>query len=384
VADPAVNEPGLTLDDVSLVDGGTTIWPMATFESGADGFTLAGNGALTFQVIEPSLPNGLRLQLVNLGVSVDVDRPTTSGGGATVSAQGTMDATRTIAIVSSLTPITSETYDFTFHADASPPAELQAPVLRDPGETVKRNKKFTLSWTPAGPAGNLDPQSYLVQEATVNAVPLDDDAEGGLGNWTATTTGVGAIGWQGSSAKTHSPETAFWASALEGATDTSAFLTLRQPVAVPAGATTALSFWDWQVNESDDQVAVEVSTNGGATWVPVYQTGRSAVADEAAAAFATEPMGEHRIDLAAYAGRSIMLRFRFSAGSANRSGSTPFGWYVDDVRIESEDWTTIATVSGLKHAIQRKTAGTYFYRVAATYSANVTGSWSNVVDVRVV
>jgi hypothetical protein len=116
----------------------------------------------------------------------------------------------------------------------------------------------------------------------------------------------------------------------------------------------------------------------------VYQTGRSAVADEAAAAFATEPMGEHRIDLAAYEGRSIMLRFRFSAGSANRSGSTPFGWYVDDVRIESEDWTTIATVSGLKHTIQRKTVGTYFYRVAANYSANVTGSWSNVVDVRVV
>jgi hypothetical protein len=95
-------------------------------------------------------------------------------------------------------------------------------------------------------------------------------------------------------------------------------------------------------------------------------------------------MGEHRIDLAAYEGRSIMLRFRLSAGSANRSGSTPFGWYVDDVRIESEDWTTIATVSGLKHTIQRKTVGTYFYRVAANYSANVTGSWSNVVDVRVV
>jgi immune inhibitor A len=384
VTDPAVNEPGFTLDDVSLVDGGTTIWPTATFESGADGFTLAGSGALTFQVIEPSLPNSLRLQLVNLGASVDVDRPPTSTGGSTVSAQGAMDATRTIAIVSSLTPITSETYDFTFHADASPPADLQAPVLRDPGDTVKRNKKFTLNWTAAGPAGNLAPQSYRLQEATVNAAPLADDAESGLGNWTVTTTGLGAIAWQESSQKSHSPDTAFWASAVEGATDTSALLTLKQPVAVPSGATTTLSFWDWQVNESDDQVAVEVSTNGGATWQPVFQSGRSMLADEAAAAFATEPMGEHRIDLAAFAGKSIRLRFRFSAGSANRSGSTPFGWYVDDVRIESQNWTTIATVTGLKQTLSRRTAGTYFYRVAANYSANVTGPWSNVVDLRVV
>jgi hypothetical protein len=275
-----------------------------------------------------------------------------------------MDATRTIAIVSSLTPITSETFDFTFHAQASPPADLQAPVLRDPGDTLKRNKRFTLTWTPAGPAGSLDPVSYRVQEATVNAVPLDDDAEGGLGAWSATTTGLGAVGWQPSSAKAHSPDTAFWASAAEGATDASAILTLRQPVSVPAGATTTLSFWDWHVNESDDQVAVEVSDDGGA--------------------FATEPMTEHRIDLGAYAGRSILLRFRFSAGSANRAGSTPFGWYVDDVRVESQNWSTIATVTGLKHTVQRKVAATYLYRVAATYSANVTGPWSNVVDVRVV
>jgi immune inhibitor A len=384
VTDPAVNNPGFTLDDVSLVDGGTTIWPTATFESGADGFTLAGNGAIAFQVIEPTIPNGLRLQLVNLGASVEVDRPAATAGGGTVSAQGAMDATRTIAIVSSLTPITSETFDFTFHAAASAPAQLQAPVLRDPGDTVKRNKKFTLNWTPAGPAGNLSPQSYRVQEATVNAVPLSDDAEGGLGNWIATTSGVGAVGWQESSAKVHSPDTAFWASALEGATDTSSLLTLKQAVTVPTGATTTLSFWDWQVNESDDQVAIEVSTNGGTTWQPIFQAGRSMTADEAAAAFATEPMGEHRIDLAAYAGTSIRLRFRFSAGSANRPGSTPFGWYVDDVRIESSNWSTIATVTGLKTTITRKTAGTYFYRVAANYSANITGPWSNVVDVRVV
>lgn len=153
---------------------------------------------------------------------------------------------------------------------------------------------------------------------------------------------------------------------------------------MPAGATTTLSFWDWQVNESDDQVAVEVSTNGGATWQPVSQTVRSMLAPDAAAAFATEPMGEPRIDLAAYAGRSIRCRFRFSAGSANRSGSTPFGWYVDDIRIESQNWSTIAAVSGLKHTVQWRTPGTYFYRVATNYSANVAGAWSNVVDVRVV
>jgi hypothetical protein len=59
-------------------------------------------------------------------------------------------------------------------------------------------------------------------------------------------------------------------------------------------------------------------------------------------------------------------------------------WYVDDVRIESQNWTTIATVTGLKHTGQRKTAGTSFYRGAANYSSNVTRPWSNVVDIRIV
>jgi hypothetical protein len=381
--DPAVNDPGFTVDDVGLSDGGTAIWPTATFEAGTDGFTVGGNGAPTFLVIEPSIPNGLSLQLVKLGSTVTVSRPVATLVGGRMTASGAMDAERTIAIVSSLTPITSETFAFDFAAQATAPQPLQAPVLTDPGDSVKKNQKYTLRWTRAGNAGTRAPTGYRVQEATVHQTALSDNAEGGLGAWTASTTGVGAIGWQTSDQKAHSPTHSFWASATEGATDTSAILTAKNAVAVPTGATTTLSFWDWQVNESDDQVAVEVSTDEGTTWQPVYQSGRSLVADEAAVAFATEPMSEHAVDLASYGGKTIRLRFRFSAGSANRAGSTPFGWYVDDVKIASENWATIRELSGTSLTLSKKQPATYFYRVAAIYTPTLSGPWSNVVDIRV-
>jgi immune inhibitor A len=382
VTDPAVLHPGLTLDDIELVDGGATIWPLEDFEAGPGAFTLGGTSK-TMLVVEPDIANELSLQLVKLGPEVTVERPPATGGGSGLTAQGAMDAQRTIAIVSSLTPITSETFEFSYDANASAIEELTPPTLFDPGETVKRNQKFTLRWTPAGNAGTRSPTGYRVQEATINTSHLSDDAESGLGNWTTSTTGTGAVGWQTSEVKSNSPAHAFWASASEGAIDTAAIMTLDGAIQVPSGATTELRFWDWHVNESDDSVRVEVSADGGQTWQAVYQAGRSALAPDAAVALETEPMNEQSVDLSSFAGQTLQLRFRFQAGSANRPGSTPFGWYVDDVSVSSANWTNLAVVDGTSFRLSKRTAGTFFYRVAAIYTATFEGPFSNVVDIRV-
>jgi immune inhibitor InhA-like protein len=379
--DPGVNQPGLTLDDVKLVDGATAIWPTATFESGTDGFTVGGNGVQTFLSITPSQPDLATLQLVKLGTTLRVARPARMLSGGHMVVQGAMDAERTIAIVSSLTRLTSEPFSFSFTANATPLGPLQAPTLTDPGTSVVHGHSFNLQWTAAGNAGSLTPSKYRVQRATVSATPLNDGAESGLGAWTATTSGTGAVGWQTSSAKVHSGNNSFWASASEGATNTSSILRFNQPISVPNGATTTLSFWDWHVNESDDQVAAEVSTDGGTTWQPIYQTGRSLIADEASQAFATEPLSQHVIDLGSFAGQTIRLRFRFSAGPDNRAGSTPFGWYLDDLRVDSQNWATLKAVSGTSTTIKAGVAGIKFYRVAAVYTKNFIGPYSNIVDI---
>jgi hypothetical protein len=382
VTDPAVNDPGLTIDDVSLVDGGATIWPTATFETGNDGFTMGGTTA-TMAVVEPDAPNQLTLQLVKLGPTVTVDRPVASSDGTATLASGAMDAQRTIAIVSSFTPLTSEVFPFTYQAEASEISELAPPTLYDPGTSVRTKQVFSLRWSPAGNAGSAAPIGYRVQEATVATTHLAEDAESGLGAWVASTGGVGAIGWQTSQAKVHGGSSAFWASALEGAANASATLTLNQAVAVPTGARTRLSFWDWAINESDDRVVVEVSTDGS-TWQPVYQSSRSELAPDAAAALATEPMTERVVDLTGYAGQSIRLRFRLVTGPDNRSGSTPFGWYLDDIALASDNWATIGQVAGTNLQLQKLQTGTFFYRVAAVYSAALEGPFSNVVDMTVV
>lgn len=377
VTDPAVNNPGFTVDDVSLVDGANTIWPLATFESGLDGFEVGGNAAATFLRVESDLPNELVLQLVKVGHGVEVSRHNATASAGGVSASGSMGAFRTYAIFTSLTPITSEHFGYEWTANASPPTDPTPPVLTATGGA----SQVGLSWTQAGNAGALSPSQYLIQESNAYAKPIDDDAESGLGStWISETTGTGATGFSTSTAKSNSPDQSFWGSAAEGATDAASILRYNGTITIPTGGKTLLTFYDWHINESDDSVNIDVRAAGATDWTTVYQSGRSALPDESGPALATEPMSPRKVDLAAYKGQTVELRFRFQAGSANRAGSQPLGWYLDDIKLESESWVDVATVSGSQtsYTVSKSAAGTFFYRVAALYTPVALGPWSNV------
>jgi immune inhibitor InhA-like protein/CARDB protein len=376
VTDPAVLHPGFTVDDVELVAGATQIWPKATFESGLDGFTVGGNGAATFMRIEPSQANQLVLQLVKVGRGVGVSRFNGVSNGLKVSASGPMDSFRTYAIFTSMTPITSELYGFDWTAQATPPQALTPPTL-----TATGGSKIQLSWTPAGSAGARPPSSYVIQESTIFHKPIDDNAESGVApNWTSETTGTGALGWSTSGNKTHSGSQSFWGTAPEGATDAASILRFNQPISLPTLGRTLLTFFDWHINESDDSVNIDVREAGAGAWTTVFSSGRSALPDEALPSLATEPMTERKVDLAAWKGKTIELRFRFQAGSANRPGSTPFGWYVDDIKLVTEDWKQLAETTGTSYTVTKTEAGTFFYRVAALYTQFALGPWSNVAS----
>jgi|GEM_PF-1654959 len=101
----------------------------------------------------------------------------------------------------------------------------------------------------------------------------------------------------------------------------SAYLTMRNDAEIPIDAVGAtLTFFDNLESEQGiDRAVVEVSTDSGQTWNPIFE--RSG--DESV-------WGQETIDLAAYIGQKVRLRFGFIA---NASANNFNGWYLDDIEI---------------------------------------------------
>jgi bacillolysin len=264
---------------------------------------------------------------------------------------------------------------------------LDAPVLSLGAdyENPDTNGSYTLNWT--RPTGATGPD--LLQQATVSCAPLlSDDAESGTGQWSVTTTGTVTPGLAWEAVANEKPQhtgTAFRARGTNAVANAASFLTFNTPINIPATGTTFLTFSDWDVNEGDDTVLVEVSTNG-TDWTAIYQDARSELAPDGAAAFATEPLFSRAVNLTSFAAQSIRLRFHYQMGAEDRSGSVPLGWYLDDIAINNDSWTNVDTVNGTSYTATGIGNGTRCYRVRTTYNLNgqsVAGPFSNVVSATV-
>jgi len=274
----------------------------------------------------------------------------------------------------------------TIIADVNPNCEIliQPPVLSigTGYENPDTNGSYQLTWT--RPAGASGPD--VLQEATIFSLLLTDDAETGLTKWDTSTTGTGAFPWEASTAKIHGGTSSFWGRTAEGATNAASILTLKNAVAIPSTGGTSLTYWDFYVNEGEDTVVVEASEDS-TTWVKISESARSAQVNDAALAFAEEPMTKRQFDLAPFKGKTIKIRFRFQAGPENRPASTPFGWYVDDIAIETSNFADAVTTAGTSTLISGRGTGTYYYRVRTAYPAGpvtFASAFSNVVTVNVV
>lgn len=269
----------------------------------------------------------------------------------------------------------------TLVADISPDCSLvvQPPVLQfGAGHTdPETDGAVDLTWS--RPAGAIGPDE--VQEATFIATPVADNAEQGFGQWVLTTAGVGAFNWEQSQLKTSSGSYSFWARTAEGATNASSIMTLAQPVTLPAVGSATLTFSDWYMHEGDDKVVVEISEDA-TNWSTIYEGSRSALAPDAALAFESEGLTRQIVNLTPYKGRTVQIRFRFIAGPDNRAGSTPLGWYVDDIAIEAANWYDVGSTEGTSFTRSGLTTGTYYYRVRTNFPSGPVGvpsPWSNVI-----
>jgi hypothetical protein len=93
-------------------------------------------------------------------------------------------------------------------------------------------------------------------------------------------------------------------------------LTLKIPLILAGASAPKLTYWTKYVFDSSGQGYVEVSTNGGATWTSVQnlngnQTGWIS----------------KEVDLSAYIGQTIRLRFRKFNGQS---------WWLDDIAVTAQ------------------------------------------------
>ena len=190
-------------------------------------------------------------------------------------------------------------------------------------------------------------QSYSVT-VNVNAgtlfVPttfLNDAAVTLPTNWGTT---VAPNDWTVSLVRSHSAPSSFFVSNPTGTSDK--ILTSNGDFALNplTSSVTFLSFWHFYNTQGNgDGGVVEVSTNGGATWLDagfratengynsILGTG-SALAGRRAFSGLSSGWVQTKINLSAFAGQSIKIRFRFSSNT-----SVPGeGWYIDDILLENK------------------------------------------------
>ena len=257
---------------------------------------------------------------------------------------------------------------------------LAAPVLSLGGDygNPDTDGSYTLNWT--RPVGASGPD--VLQSSTTSCAPLlADDAESGLSNWLTSTSGTGAQNWTTSTAKPQHTGTTFFAQGIEGVSNADSYLTYKNPITIPATGQTFLNFADWDSNEGDDNVYIEVSENG-TTWTQIYSHNRSELGT-GPASFASEALFQRSASLANFGGKTIRLRFRYSLGPDDRAGSTPLGWYVDDISLVNNSWNDLTTTSSQSFLTNVTTGGTRCYRVRTTFTfgADVVASpYSNIVS----
>jgi hypothetical protein len=179
---------------------------------------------------------------------------------------------------------------------------------------------------------------------------LDDDVEGGTPGWTHSDFQDGYVDeWHLEDYRNHTAGGTYsWKFGGSGSTRYSdlAHGALMTPE-LCLGPNATLTFWHYcRAEILDDNYAwdggvVEISTDGGETWVQITPAGGydrkiwdnpdSPFPAETPCFARTTDWEEEEFDLSAYEGRA-RIRFRF--GSDGYVGAE--GWYIDDIRVEDD------------------------------------------------
>lgn len=175
--------------------------------------------------------------------------------------------------------------------------------------------------------------------------------------------------------------------ALSPVVPSESILTLNTPVVLPLSGDLSLQFWHQGVIEPTfDGGVVEISTDNGANWTDLG--GQITVNGYDAAMAASDngafAMGQAvftgvfsgritRINLNAYAGQSVLIRFRFGTDTGNANASFD-GWFIDDILIVRDDIPVLDILAEISEAGQWLCETTSSLR--AIYDAAFPVEWS--------
>ncbi len=232
---------------------------------------------------------------------------------------------------------------------------------------------YTLTWT--RPAGATGPDT-LQESNTCGAVFSDDATETLVAG--QNTKWIGSAQWNSQPNPDDNNNAAYY---IPDGANQNESLTMKNAIAIPAGASAALTFTTRQgLEDGYDFGHVEVSTDGGANFVEVAAyTGPDAL----------EPVtvfnGVRMINLSQFAGHSIKVRFRLTSDVF--SVGAPAGWHIDNIAVTASAFTDLATVPGTSATVHGRNTGSYCYRVRTAYSIagqQAQSPFSNVVNANVI
>jgi len=255
----------------------------------------------------------------------------------------------------------------------SPP--LTVTSVTAPGHgAVNNNGNGTVTYTPAHGFFGFDSFTYTVRNglgatatrtvrvtvnalcALINTSSFSDNFESGAPGWTVDTAvnnlGSASPTWSVTiDASAHSPTHSFFSDA------TTLDLKDDRLVAPPQNlsSTSQLTFWHrFNFEDGFDGGVVEVSTDGGATWVDVLAGGGSFVSGGyngtvspsfnspiagrqawtgGSSTARTDSMTQVVVNVGAFAGLDVRIRFRLACDPF-AAGSLPGqGWWIDDVQF---------------------------------------------------
>ena len=258
-------------------------------------------------------------------------------------------------------------------ADGPPPPDKAPPFQNavaddatpDQIGDVDRDGSYVVNWTfpppPTPPACG-----FQVEEGTTFGTIFTDDAEqillaGINDNWTGDPTWTTDV----------HPDTGTNSYTPLYMDNQNSVLTLNDPITLPAGLV-MLTFDSFEDLESTfDFGIVDISTGGD--FLPV-------------ASFTGVFSGRRKVDLSGFAGQDVRIQFRLSS---DLGFSSPIyqGWFLDNIAIETADFTILGTVSAseLEFPITGRSNGQYFYRIAGLFGepCEELGPYSNLRNITV-
>ena len=194
---------------------------------------------------------------------------------------------------------------------------------------------------------NVNPGSYFPPATLLNETVATATIPA---SWT-TTAPLGNV-WTVVNDQSHSAPNSFFAVNLPA--DADERLETTSAIALPANSNAKLSFWhSFNTEDGWDGGVVEISTNGGATWIDLgpnmtqngYNGGlgtspNNPIGGRAAFTGLNAAFIQTIVSLAPYAGQSVKIRFRFGSDNNTAGPTNPTGWWVDDITL-----TTVAAVN---------------------------------------